>query len=209
MTLHLPGSDEHPDPLAQTVDFAKRYSFVLPANLLGSLQDINVDEYPDFMYHTYKGSVKPLSQSKDLFWGENKLLVVSGAMFDLLQEFNIGATRLHHVPLRKHDQKTPLEGRWYFLHIRENRNCLIPERSTGVERIMVTDLWAVKSDSWSRDPNEAFQLCVDPTEAGDLDLWRDSRAQNVVFFSDRLKEAITKAGLSFKSGNDFRGCKVV
>jgi hypothetical protein len=209
VTLHLPGSDEYPDPLAQSVDFAKRYSYVLLANQLGSHQDINVDEYPDYMYHSYKGSAKPLSQSKDLFKAKNGLLVASGAMFDLLQEFNIGATRLHHVPMRKHDQKTPVEGRWYFLHIRENRNCLIPERSTGVERIMVTDLWAVKSDSWSRDPNETFQLCVDPTEAGDLDLWRDSRAQNVVFFSDRLKEAITKAGLSFKSGNDFRACKVV
>lgn len=209
VTLHLPGSDEHPDPLAQTVNFAKRYSYVLPANLLGSIQDINVDEYPDYMYHTYKGSVKPLSQSKDLFFAKNGLLVVSGAMFDLLQAFNIGASRLRHVLLRKHDQKTPLEGRWYFLHIRENRNCLIPERSTGVERTRAADRWDVKPDSWSRDPNETFQFCVAPTAAADLDLWYDSRARSVLFFSERLKEAIERAGLSFKSGNDFRACKVV
>jgi len=209
VTLHLPGSDEHPDPLAHSVDFAKRYSYVLPANLLESRPDITTEEYPDYMYYTYQDAQQQLSNSKDVFEAKDGLLVVSGAMHDLLQKCNLGVTRLHEVPLRQHDQRTPVEGRWYFLHIRENRNCLIPEKSTGVEPSMIANQWYVKPDIWSDDPNEAFQLCIDPTAAADLDLWRDNRAERVVFFSDRLKEAIERAGLSFKSGNDFRACKVV
>lgn len=202
VSFHLPGSDEHPDPLTQSVELSNRYGYVLPGSIPGSAQDIDADEYPDYMYHTYKDSAEPHFKWKDVFIGGGGLIVISGAMFDLLQGFNLGATRLQNVPLRKHDQTTPVEDRWYFLHIRENRNCLVPEQSTGVEASRSADRWRVNSEA-------KYQLSIDPTAAADLDLWRDSRARSVVFFSHRLKQAFTAEGLAIKGGNDFRPCRVV
>lgn len=202
VSFHLPGSEEHPDPLGLSVEFSNRYNYVLPGSIPGSAQDIDAGEYPDYMYLTYETGEELPSKRNDAFIGAGGLIVVSGAMYDILQGFNLGATRLQQIPLRQHDQRTPVEGRWYFLHIRENRNCLIAEESTGVEATRSADRWRVNSEA-------KYHLTVEPTAAADLDLWYDSRARSVLFFSDRLKEAIERAGLSFKSGNDFRACKVV
>ncbi|WP_412554170.1 imm11 family protein [Shimia sp. MIT1388] len=198
VSFHLPGPDGEACSLEQTVDLAQRYRHVSPGNIPNSPQDIRVEEYPDYMYPTYREGVSP-DQMRDVFKGKNGLVVISGAMFDLLQKFNLGATRLKAIPLREIDQATPVDGRWYFVHFRENRNCLVPEKSTGVEPTHNDHRWRIETD-------EKYRLCVDPSSAGDLDLWRDSRATDVVFLTDRLKEAIEEAGLVIKGDSKFREC---
>lgn len=200
VSFHLPGHDGKAISLEQTSDLAQRYGFVLPGDIPKSPQDIRIEEYPDYMYPTYQEGVSP-DQMRDVFKGKNGLVVISGAMFDLLQKFNLGATRLKGIPLREIDQATPVDGRWYFVHFRENRNCLVPEKSTGVEPTHNDHRWRIETD-------EKYRLCVDPSAAGDLDLWRDSRATDVVFLTDRLKEAIEEAGLVIKGDSKFRECLI-
>ncbi len=200
VSFHLPGHDGKAISLEQTADLAQRYGFVLPGEIRNSPQDIRVEEYPDYMYPTYQEGVS-LDQMRDVFKGRNGLVVLSGAMFDLLQKFNLGATRLKAIPFRETDQATPVDGRWYFLHFRENRNCLVPEKSTGVEPTPNGHRWRIETDN-------KYRLCVDPSVAGELDLWRDSRATDVIFLSDRLKEAIDGAGLVIKGDSKFRECLI-
>ncbi len=198
--FHLPGPDGEACTPKQAADLAKRYRFVLPGEISSSPQDIRVEEYPDYMYPSYREGVSP-DQMQDVFMGEHGLVVISGAMFDVLQKFNLGATRLKAIPLRGTDQVTPVDGRWYFLHVRENRNCLVPEKSTGAEPTDSSHHWRIETD-------DKYRLCVDPSAAGDLDMWRDSRAMMVLFLSDRLKKAIEEAGLVIKGDSKFRECLV-
>jgi hypothetical protein len=167
-------------------------------------QDIDVSEYPDYVYFEFRDLPKKTKENlPDIFTGHLGLVFVSESMRDLLMEFELGRTRFHEVELREYDQETPYPGRrWFFMHILENRRTLVPEQSTGLNPV------GSEGMVWSSFSEGSSKLAVDPSSANDLDFWMDRSIRSRVFFSDRLKVAIKESGLSAR-WLGFRRCKTV
>lgn len=187
----FPGADQK-----WRVAFQRRYAY-------GIEPEINTDEYPAYIFFALRDlSSKNKDSLPDMFMGHQGLVIVSGAMHDLLQTFNMGRTRFHEVPLYEYDQKTLRPGRWYFMHIREDCQTLVAEASSGLKPV------GKSGGIWKPTLAGDHELALDPEEAGELDLWLDRSVRNRVFFSDRLKKAIKSSGLSTR-WLGFRPCKIV
>ncbi|WP_422048612.1 imm11 family protein [Shimia sp.] len=192
--FHFPGQAGHPSPDAVALDFLRRYH-------IGSEEDIETDEYPDYAYFRIKGTEKKQNALRDIVTGYNGFVVVSGDLFNVLQSFELGKTRFKRIPLLAYDRKTLISDSWYFVHFREERNCFVPSQSTGLVSQRGPDSWTVDDDS-------NFHLAVDPSAAEGVDIWGDRSAVKMMFFSERLHKAITSANLNVK-GMCFRRCKVI
>ncbi|PSL18342.1 hypothetical protein CLV88_11187 [Shimia abyssi] len=120
-------------------------------------------------------------------------------MHDLLQQFELGETRFSQVQLFEYDQKTPIEGRWYFIHIREERSSFLADQSVDLRRPIV------ERGRWEPGFSEDRLFVLDPEKVGDVDLWFEERVKRVVFFSDRLRQAIKAAKLKTR-WMGFREC---
>lgn len=187
--VHFPGAETK-----DLLRFQDRYDAV---------EDIPVREYPAYIHFSLRDVPKKKKDNlPDIFQGELGLVFVSGAMHDLLTQYNLGRTRFHQVPLFEHDQKTPRPGRWYFMHFLENRKTLVPEASTGLRPV------GRSGRIWKSFREEGDKIALNPAAAEGLDLWLDRSLRTGVFFSDRLKCAIKDAGLNAR-WLGFRPCKVV
>lgn len=184
-----------PNDLETRDDFGRRYDN-------GHGPDLTVSEYPDYIFFNLRDLPDKRKDSlPDVFMGVGGLAYVSGALHDLMQQFDLGGTRFGEVPLYEYDQETKRPGRWYFLHIREDHRTLVPEASIGLEHTNV-------AGRWKTDLSGNHEVALDPSRVGELDLWRDRSLRNGVFVSDRLKKAIKSAGLSTR-WLGFRPCKIV
>jgi hypothetical protein len=184
------------DDLRSLADLSQRYRS-------NARLDISVEEYPEYIFFELRDlSDKKKDSLPDIFSGVGGFVYISGALYDLMQQFELGKTRFKEVPFYEYDQTTLRTGRWYFMHIREDRRTHVQEESTGLEpRGTTGKKWRILSGS-------EHQIAVDPKNAADLDLWHDSSIRASTFFSDRLREAISSSGLKTQHMG-FRACKVV
>jgi hypothetical protein len=165
--------------------------------------DVSVEEYPEYIFFEVRDlSDKRKNSLPDIFSGLDGYVYISGALYDLMQKFELGETRFKEVPFYEYDQTTLRPGRWYFMHVREDRRTHVQEASTGLEPL------GDSGQRWRIWPGSEHQIAVNPENAADLDLWHDSAILGATFFSDRLREAINSSGLKTQHMG-FRACKVV
>ena len=133
--------------------------------------------------------------------------MVSEPMRDLLAGFELGPTQLIELPLfdaKKHGpspfaispdltRKDPR--RWFLLHIIALKDAFALEASRGMWHARIAR--GSSPDMWG--PNAPYKpdllLSLRASAAGGADLWRDVHVAGVLFFSDRLKQAIEDSGL--------------
>jgi len=88
----FPGVD-----LNRRVEFRHRYVY-------GLEPEFSVEEYPAYICFSLRDLPKKKKDNlPDAFIGEMGLAIVSGAMRDLLQQFDLGQTRFHEMPLYEYD----------------------------------------------------------------------------------------------------------
>jgi hypothetical protein len=129
------------------------------------------------------------------------LYVISEAFRNLLVDFDLGSTQIVEVPY-VHPHGLPVAGRWFLFHISETRTCLVAEQSTGIKKH-----WANVAQ-WVPDWSTSELLAVTAASADGVDVWIDLSMKGRIFFSDRLKSAITAAGIRSR-GMKFQRCLVV
>ncbi len=158
---------------------------------------------PDYIFFKYFDLTEAYrAKSPDWFGSTGAMNAISERFRDLLlSRFDLGANELFEVPLYEFDRVTPRPGRWYILHIRQTKDTLVAEQSTGLEPN------GRKSGFWTYAPGEA-QLAVHASAAAGADLWIDLHMLGAIFVSDRLKVALTSPGLR-APGIPFRPCTVV
>lgn len=158
--------------------------------------------------HAFKGGVAPpldldkvpqylvLQQSRpqlpDMFWGENGLLVVSGAYHDLIEALDPGVHQLWPMEIRR-KRKGAFEGRWYGLNVRVHAEAQIeaesvvhvqpPSELTGLGRRVQLDDMKWKS-------------CLDQSRIPDAHLWWDvTFIFPILMCSDAFHAAVAEAEL--------------
>ena len=146
--------------------------------------------------------------------------MVSESMRDLLAGFDLGPTQLIELPLYdgkkiedfvvgfEPDPSKRDPRRWFLLHIVALKDAFLPEASRHMYHA-----WKAKGsrpDRWT--PGDLSKpdmlLALDASVSDSADLWRDPHVGNVLFFSNRLKQAIETSGLRAEVLK-FRKCGLV
>ncbi len=129
------------------------------------------------------------------------LYVISQSFRNVLVNFDLGTTQIIEVPLVDR-QGVRQPGHWYLFHISALKSCLVPEQSRGIKQNEFVDVdW---EPSWSIEE----LLAVNPASSEGVDLWIDPHMSRRIFLSDRLKSAITDAGVRSR-GMAMHRCFVV
>lgn len=130
----------------------------------------------------------------------NALPVVSGAVAEVMSQFNLGNASLHPVPVFKRDKETLIEGDWFFLNYGNVKHVFVPEQSKEVSRIETTDYWSMPINPQDGDVAVSAEALEGP------DIWVDPRCRKVFYLSQELASAIRERKLS---NHFFKKCAVL
>lgn len=137
---------------------------------------------------------------KDAYKIIDGLLLVSGDLFNLLNQFDMEGVQFFEVPIHADDKGTPTDlPNHYVLNIYGSKNALIPELSENIEHPwIVSPEKPLRTDVWTPGAL-ADVVALSDTAATGSDLWRDPLYKSTLFFSDRLKKEIDASGLKTKA----------
>ncbi|MBT8477077.1 MAG: hypothetical protein KJO78_16570, partial [Alphaproteobacteria bacterium] len=117
----------------------------------------------------------------DAFRGVGRVLIISPAFHDLLQQFDLGPTQFFDVPLYEYDRTTLRPERYFVMQVNAVKDAVVPEESTGIKP------W---DDEYLPLDFSQGEFAVSPAAVEGPDLWWDNSIIERLFFSDRLKRAI-------------------
>ena len=124
----------------------------------------------------------------DIFKAVGRLLIVSEKTHDVLRRFDLGRTGLFEVPIHANGlDAPPLEARYWYLHVAEQKDGFLPEQSEGVV--------CLKEGAWWRSDYHQDTLAVKASVAEGVDLWADRRFRDRLFATDALKQDLDAAGV--------------
>lgn len=147
-------------------------------------------------------SEKPPIPRTDLFAIQNKVMVVSERLARLLATFDLGSqptaedpaprcAELHPMPLLAKDEATKIRD-VALLQVSNHKDGWVPEESRGIKYHEKWDYYSVTACRES--------LAVRRSALTGPDLWRDFRALDVLFLSDRLYRAMAETGIERLDG---------
>lgn len=132
----------------------------------------------------------------------NGFWTVSAECAEVLQNFNLGKTRLYPVKLFQHDRKTPVEGDYFCVSFGETKEAVLVDQSPSVrENSYTPGLFRLFPDV------AEYGVKVTPDALKGCDLWVDSRLDGGLFLSDRLVQALKAAKLTRFFG--LRKCEII
>ena len=166
----------------------------------------------------------PVSRSfPDLAVMNGAALFVSGALIDLLSQFNLGPSPMIELPFfdqknispygdrapdLRPDRDKPIPGRWGMLHVLARKSAFVPEQARYFRGPCRSTFDGTQE--WRLDPGENFVVALKAaTVCKGVDIWRDPRLPNFMFFSDRLITAIGASGLRMPAFADLGEAKLV
>ena len=128
--------------------------------------------------------------------------VISKDIADILRQFDIGATNLYPVAMRRADNGTTYDQDFFILNVGVAKDTLVHDQSRGLKEYKL---------AWTfyryRSPQEDG-LAVKRSVLDGSDVWLDPILRGGMFFvSDRLHNALSHAGLAAPLA--FKRCRVV
>jgi hypothetical protein len=143
----------------------------------------------------------------DLTVINSNAIIVSGAMMDVLAEFDLGETQIlelpfYHgmdvrpegarLPVFAPDRARPFPGRWGLLHLLARKAAVVPEASLDFRSVGTRDEYS----QWRQNHTGRYRVALDPAKAWiGVDLWRDPHTPQFLYVSDRLRAAMIGAKL--------------
>lgn len=119
----------------------------------------------------------------------NGFTMVSGKAADVLRQFDLGEGAIYPVQLFDKDRTTPVEGEFFYLTHGNRKDSFLPHRSPDAR-----DNYG-DGHVWSPPPiPENDQLFYGPAALEGPDIWRDEKTRRGLMMSDRLVQALKKAG---------------
>jgi hypothetical protein len=146
-------------------------------------------------------SGKPLKKKLSHLANSGFWFVTSEAA-DVLRQFDLGGCRLHPVEVLMEDRKTPLPGSYFVLDFDSWKDVFLPDQSP--------DVAMMRGSSFRRSPrlstkDDAAVLSRSSLEGADL--WWNENVIGTFFLSDRLVQALRKAGVD--KPFTLRRCRIV
>jgi hypothetical protein len=163
-------------------------------------QPVDDRRVPEFLHYGYEDHVA--GGLRDAFSIVDGLLVCSPAFRDVLVAHDLGATRLHEVPIYADAEGTKPSGLppHYLLHVLEAKpGTFVPEQSENVKQFMNALEKTPRPDApWEGIyRNDILAARADAAEG--VDLWHDPNLLSRLFLSNRLAQAIRAAGLKSRA----------
>jgi hypothetical protein len=158
------------------------------------------DRFPKVIYctdtaHGFRRKLPDLCMAGS-FW------VVSAALRDVFQSFDLGRTNFPPVTVLECDKRTPLEGRYFFFNFGEHKQSFLPEQSIVRRFNPALGTWSLRLAPRDDD------IALSSAALEGVDLWIEMpRLGRAFFLSDRLARALRAAGLTRRLG--LRRCRVM
>lgn len=140
------------------------------------------------------------------FWGESdtkmptelpdmirsSYIFVSESLANLLSAFDLGRGFLWDVEIYEYDESTPADVQLKGLHVGTFKSSLIGDQSPKLREIATTPpKWMFPHSPLSDD-----DVTLNKTAEQGADLWRDEASPSLLYFSQKLGDAIREAGLA-------------
>ncbi|WLF84794.1 imm11 family protein [Moraxella sp. ZY210820] len=126
----------------------------------------------------------------------NGYLIINEKLYDVISKFNLGKTHFSQVYIYDIETKEQLSDvPYYFVNIAEKFEFLDVENSQGIEANFYQPEHPVRSIGEPKDDDIKLSLSA---EKFNLDLWHDPKLRDSLFLSDRLTQALFKAGFTQK-----------
>lgn len=123
----------------------------------------------------------------DVFVVQARTTIVSSRFRDVLLQFDVGNTRFYEATIEKRNGDL-FEGSWFVMNDTERKDALIPERS-NVRPFSHVSLGSTHVKVGINKPD----YTVSSIANDGVDMWREARLRDGVFFSDQLAEAFKAA----------------
>ena len=135
----------------------------------------------------------------DLFFA-NSVWVVSKRCADIIGKFDLGAGSLYPVQLLEDDRMTVTDTTYFCINFGNRITAILPDLSTGIRKTF-NDYYRLKGVVNDDDIKLSAAAVSGP------DLWIDPLLEGVLFLSDRLHAALSKAQV-LKGFGDLKRCIV-
>jgi hypothetical protein len=130
---------------------------------------------------------------------------VSSALANVLRQFDLGEeSGLFPLQIYQYDRVTPVKTDHLLLRARAFKNGLVPTESIGLRTGKFS---SQPPKRWFPRSSEDGDVAVGEQVLSGADLWFDEKLDGAMFMSDRLVQALRKAGFG-RSFNLFR-CRVI
>ena len=166
-------------------------------------EPLPANRFPQSLHVSRKGkrySKLPEMFSAGGFW------VVSAACAEIMGQFNLGKSSLYPVAFFQHDQKTPIDGEYFYLNFGETLKAFDPDQTPNVRvygliKSPPTGFWEIPVNVVDGD------VAINKSALNGPDLWLDPSVPKKFFLSDDLVQALKKAKLTrrFK----LKKCRIV
>lgn len=158
------------------------------------------DRFPTVLYctdtaHGFRHNLPDLCMAGS-FW------VVSAALKDVLQSFDVGRTNFPSVSVLECDKTTPLEGRYFYFNLGEYKQSFLPEQSRVRPFNPDRGIWSLRLAAQDED------VTVSTVALEGADLWLEvPRLRKTFLVSDRLATALRESKLN--ETVRLRRCRVI
>lgn len=126
----------------------------------------------------------------------NGYLIINEKLYDVISQFNLGKTHFSQVYIYDIETKEQLsDAPYYFVNIAEKFEFLNSNESKGI-RASRYSLEEPLRYMWGAEDDDIVLL--EQVQNIDIDLWHDKNLNDSLFFSDRLTQALFKAGFTQK-----------
>lgn len=126
----------------------------------------------------------------------NGYLIINEKLYDVISQFNLGKTHFSQVYIYDIETKEQLSDvPYYFVNIAEKFEFLNSNESKGI-RASRYSLEEPLRYMWGAEDDDIVLL--EQVQNIDIDLWHDKNLNDSLFFSDRLTQALFKAGFTQK-----------
>lgn len=128
--------------------------------------------------------------------------VISKDIADILRQFDIGATNLYPVAMRRADKGTTYDQEFFILNVGVAKDTLVPDQSQGL------DEYKMARTFYRYDSPREDGLAVKKSVQDGADIWLEPALKaGMVFVSNRLHNALSDAGLAGPLA--FKRCRVI
>lgn len=149
------------------------------------------DELPSEMWIAAR-SARDDARKLPHFVNAGGFLVVSGAVADVLSNFNLGQTRLHPVRLLHSNRIDAFPGKYFLLNISEVRRYFSSQHSVRFTPLGNHGSYVASVDASIEDGD----ISVNSAALNGPDLWIDDTIRTHFFCSDPLVQALRAAKLT-------------
>ena len=192
-------------PITHSFDdglFGEKMDFAINAGRANDAgQALSADRFPPEIF-VKKDADTNYDTLPDLFYA-SAYWVVSGAVAEIMRQYDLGQGSLYPTKVFRKDRKTPIGSDWFCLNFGNTKTAFVAQDSK-----QVYPFGSGKTNRWRVvDPPKDNALVVRETALEGPALWIDPSLREMFFVHGELRDALKEAGFARPFG--FRKCKVI